>query len=133
MARRRSIVIAELDGVEIRSDPDNPDGRLMLIDGIDASYIDLDDPTYLDFSYVRRIGDVIDVAWPEGKAISAVHLGGAGATLPRYIRATRRGSRQIVFEVDERVITLARSHLGLRSGAGLKIRHEDARLGLTRI
>lgn len=133
MARRRSSVLAELDGVQIRSDPDNPDGRLMLIDGIDASYIDLDDPTYLDFSYVRRIGDVIDVAWPEGKPVSALHLGGAGATLPRYIRATRPRSRQVVFEIDERVITLARSHLGLRSGAGLKVRHEDARLGLTRI
>ena len=105
----------------------------MLIDGIDASYIDLDDPTYLDFSYVRRIGDVIDVAWPEAQPVAALHLGGAGATLPRYIRATRPRSRQVVFEIDERVITLARSHLGLKSGAGLKIRHEDARLGLTRI
>ncbi len=133
MPRRRSSVVAELDGVQIRSDPDNPDGRLMLIDGIDASYIDLDDPTYLDFSYVRRIGDVIDVAWPEGQPVAAVHLGGAGATLPRYIRATRPRSRQIVFEIDQRVITLARSHLDLRSGAGLKVRHEDARLGLTRI
>ena len=40
----------------------------MLIDGIDASYVDLDDPTFLDFGYVRRIGDVIDVAWPERTA-----------------------------------------------------------------
>lgn len=133
MPRRRSSVLAELDGVQIRSDPDNPDGRLMLIDGIDASYIDLDDPTYLDFSYVRRIGDVIDVAWPEGQPVAALHLGGAGATLPRYIRATRPRSRQIVFEIDQRVITLARSHLGLRSGAGLRVRHEDARVGLLRI
>src|ERR1700709_2467356 len=60
----------------------------MLLDGTDASYIDLDDPTYLDFSYVRRIGDAIDVAWPEGKPVSALHLGGAGATLPRRARAT---------------------------------------------
>jgi SAM-dependent methyltransferase len=133
MARRRSSVIAELDGVEIRSDPDNPDGRLMLIDGIDASYVDLDDPTFLDFGYVRRIGDVIDVAWPESTPISAIHLGGAGATLPRYIRATRPGSRQVIFEIDQRVVTLARAHLGLKSTAGLKMRHEDGRLGLARI
>src|ERR1700712_215857 len=133
MARRRSIVIAELDGVEIRSDPDNPDGRLMLIDGIDASYVDLDDPTFLDFGYVRRIGDVIDVAWPEGAPITAVHFGGAGATLPRSIRAPRPGSRQVIFEVDQRVVTLARAHLGLKSSAGMKMRHEDGRLGLSRI
>jgi SAM-dependent methyltransferase len=133
MARRRSIVIAELDGVEIRSDPDNPDGRLMLIDGIDASYVDLDDPTYLDFGYVRRIGDVVDVAWPEGAPISAVHLGGAGATLPRYVRATRPRSYQVVYEIDLRVVTLAREHLGLKAGGGIKLRHEDGRLGLARI
>jgi spermidine synthase len=133
MPRRRSTVLAELDGVEIRSDHDNPDGRLMLIDGIEASYVDLADPTYLDFSYVRRIGDVIDVGWAPGRPITAVHIGGAGASVPRYIRATRPRSRQQVFEVDQRVLALAREHLGLRSGAGLKVRLEDARLGVARI
>ena len=102
----------------------------MLIDGIDASYVDLADPTYLDFGYVRRIGDVIDVAWPEGQPIAAVHLGGAGATLPRYIRATRPRSRQVVFEISADVLTLAREHLGLRSGGGLRVHQQDARLGL---
>ncbi len=130
MARRRSEVLAELGGVQIRSDPDNPDGRLMLIDGIDASYVDLADPTFLDFGYIRRIGDVIDVAWPESKPISAVHLGGAGATLPRYVRATRPRSRQVVFEISADVLILSREQLGLRSGAGLRVHQQDARLGL---
>ncbi len=130
MARRRSEVIAELGGVQIRTDPDNPDGRLMLIDGIDASYVDLADPTFLDFGYVRRIGDVIDVGWPDGKPIAAVHLGGAGATLPRYVRATRPRSRQVVFEISADVLTLSREQLGLRSGAGLRVHRQDARLGL---
>jgi spermidine synthase len=123
-------VLAELGGVQVRSDPENPDGRLMLIDGIDASYVDLADPTFLDFGYVRRIGDVIDVAWPEGQPITAVHLGGAGATLPRYVRATRPRSRQVVFEISADVLSLARSHLGLRSGDGLRVHRQDARLGL---
>lgn len=133
MARRRSSVLADVGGVQIRSDPENPDGRLMLIDGIDASYVDLADPTFLDFGYVRRMGDVVDVAWPDGEPINAVHLGGAGATLPRYIRATRPKSRQTVFEINADVLTLARSHLGLRSGAGLRVHHEDGRLGLLRL
>jgi spermidine synthase len=102
----------------------------MLIDGIDASYVDLADPTFLDFGYVRRIGDVIDVAWPEHQPIAAVHLGGAGATLPRYVRATRPRSRQVVFEISADVLTLSREHLGLRSGAGLRVHQQDARLGL---
>jgi SAM-dependent methyltransferase len=130
VARRRSEVIAEQGGVQIRTDPDNPDGRVMLIDGIEASYVDLADPTFLDFSYVRRIGDVIDVGWPGSQPVSAVHLGGAGATLPRYIRASRPRSRQVVFEISPDVLTLSREHLGLRSGAGLRVHHQDGRLGL---
>ena len=106
----------------------------MLIDGIDASYLDLDDPTYLDFSYVRRIGDVIDLAWPARQPTARRRIsGGAGAALLDTLRATRPRSRQVVFEVDERVITMARDHLSLRSTASLKVRHEDARLGLARI
>ncbi len=133
MARRRSSRLAELDGVEIRIDPDNANGRLLLIDGIDASYLDLDDPTYLDFSYMRRIGDVVDVGWPEGEPITAIHIGSAAGTLARYVRATRPRSKQLLFEIDDRVITLARAHLQLRSSANLKVRREDARLGLARV
>jgi spermidine synthase len=59
-------------------------------------------------------------------------LGGAGATLARYIRATRPRSKQVVFEIDARVLKLARSDLALRSGGGLTVRQEDARLGLGR-
>ena len=95
----------------------------------DASiYVDLADPTFLDFGYVRRIGDVIDVAWPEAIPIAAVHLGGAGATLPRYIRATRPRSRQAVFEISADVLTISREHLGLRSGNGLRVHQQDARV-----
>ena len=32
VVRRRSVVLADLDGVVVQGDPDNPDGRLMLID-----------------------------------------------------------------------------------------------------
>ena len=134
MARRRSIVMAELDGVEIRSDPDNPDGRLMLIDGIDASYVDLDDPTYLDFGYVRRIGDVVDVAWPRRAGPSLRCTSEAPA---RPCRATSgppaRAPTRSCYEIDLRVVTLAREHLGLKAGGGIKLRHEDGRLGLARI
>jgi spermidine synthase len=133
VSRRRSTVLGRLGDVLVKSDPDNPDGRVMLIDGIEASYVDLADPTFLDFSYVRRIGDVIDVAWPERAPITAAHLGGAGATLPRYVKATRPRSRQVVFEVSADVIELSRAHLGLRSSAALKISQQDARLGLLRL
>ena len=58
-------------------------------------------------------------AWrPRGAPLDAVFLGGGGFTLPRYLAATRPGSRSRVLEVDATLVELARERLGLRTGAG---------------
>src|SRR3954471_721907 len=80
--------------------PARPTGRMLTLGAQDASYVDLADPTHLEWPYVRRIGDVIDAFRPPGRAIAAVHLGGGGATVARYVEATRPRSRQEVVEVD---------------------------------
>jgi spermidine synthase len=59
-----------------------------------------------------------------------VHVGGAGLTLPRYITATRPGSRQLVFEPDEEVLGLVRDHLPWRRKDGIRLRAEGGRAGL---
>jgi SAM-dependent methyltransferase len=112
--------------VRIEPDPRRPGGRLLTIGAQDASYVDLDDPTYLDWPYVRRIGDVIDVFRPAGSAIVAVHLGGGAGTLARYVEATRPRSTQEVVEVSEELVVLAREHLRLRSHPRLRVRVGDA-------
>ncbi|MFD1051433.1 spermine synthase, partial [Kibdelosporangium lantanae] len=45
---------------ELMRDLDRPNGWLLSVDGVAQSYVDLDDPTYLDFEYVRRMGDIVD-------------------------------------------------------------------------
>jgi spermidine synthase len=110
----------------IEPDPRRPGGRLLTIGHQDASYVDLDDPTHLDWPYVRRIGDVADLVRAPRAPIDAVHLGGGAATLARYVAATRPRSRQVVVELDEAVVALAREHLGLRSHPGLRVRVGDA-------
>lgn len=89
---------------------------LLFIDGIPQSQVDLDDPGYLEFEYVRRIGHVVDLAFPSAQALRALHLGGGGMTLPRYIAHTRPGSAQLVAELDAELTELVRRHLPLRSG-----------------
>ena len=116
----------------VEPDPRRPGGRLLAIGAQDASYVDLDDPTHLDWPYVRRIGDVADVVRPPRAPIQAVHLGGGAATLARYVAATRPRSRQVVVELDEAVVALARAHLGLRSHPGLQVRVGDAATVLPR-
>jgi spermidine synthase len=100
---------------------------MLFLDGHESSYVDLADPTHLEFSYVRRIGDVIDLVRPPRQPLDVLHVGGGGFTLPRYVAATRPRSRQQVYELDGGLVQLAREHLGLRPAPGLKIRVGDAR------
>jgi hypothetical protein len=67
---------------------------MVFLDGHESSYVDLTDPTHLEFSYVRRIGDVLDLIRPARQPLDVLHIGGGGFTLPRYVAATRPRSRQ---------------------------------------
>lgn len=113
--------------VSIDGDPSRPAGRMLFLNGHESSYVDLDDPTHLEFSYMRRIGDVLDLVRPPRKPISVLHVGGGGFTLPRYVAATRPRSRQVAYEFDPGLVQVAREHLGLRPLPGLRIRVGDAR------
>lgn len=111
---------------ELLRDLDRPDAWLLSVDGVAQSYVDRDDPTHLEFDYVRLMGDVVDCLRPG--PLSAVHLGGGGCTLPRYVAATRPGSRQLVVEADAPLAELVRSSFGT---AGFRLRVGDARSELS--
>ena len=114
--------------VELLADADRPGGWLLLIDRIRQSYVDLDDPTYLDFEYVQAFAEILD-ALPAGP-LSVTHVGGGGCTLARYVAATRPGSSQIVLEPDAELIELVRSRLPFARGTKPRIRPVDGRAGL---
>jgi spermidine synthase len=118
---------------ELSKDLDVADGWLLRLDGVPNSYVDLNDPTRLEFEYVQWIADVLDSLADDGEPLDTVHLGGGGFTLPRYVAATRRNSMQVVFEYDERLVELARSNLGLKTTPRLRVRVTDARRGLSRL
>ena len=74
--------------------PTAPAGARSFWTALRHSYVDLDDPTFLEFAYVRAIASVVDAAFPEGEPLVAHHLGGGGLTFPRYLAATRPGHAQ---------------------------------------
>ncbi|GAA0465755.1 fused MFS/spermidine synthase [Streptomyces sp. NPDC046215] len=111
-------------------DVDRPRAWLLTVDGSPQSYVDLDDPTHLEFEYARRIAHVLDAAAEPNRALDALHLGGGALTLPRYVAATRPGSRQRVVEADRGLLALVAEHLPLRAGAGVELRAGDARAEL---
>ncbi|HEY1573450.1 MAG TPA: fused MFS/spermidine synthase [Pseudonocardiaceae bacterium] len=129
MSRRSDPVRARVEvgtGIaEVVSDPDLPGGRTLLVDGTPQSHVDLDDPAHLVFEYVRRIGHVVDLL-PAGP-LRALHLGGGGLTLPRYVAATRPGSGQQVVEVDGALLDLVRRELPLGRSVKMRLRTGDAR------
>jgi spermidine synthase len=116
---------------ELLADADRNGSWMLLVNDTPQSHVDLEDPTHLEFEYVRRMGHVLDLAAPPGAAIDAVHLGGGALTLPRYVAATRPGSRQRVVEIDQPLTDLVREHLPLPRGARIRVRADDARVGLS--
>jgi hypothetical protein len=116
-----------LGSAELVPDLDRADAWLLFIDGVPQSGVDLGDPGYLEFEYVRRIGHVADVGYPAGEPLRVLHLGGGALTLPRYLAHTRPGSRQLVAEVDDALTDLVRGHLPLPAGHRIRVRTADAR------
>jgi len=112
----------------VLEDRTRPSGRVLVLEELRHSYVDLADPRHLEFDYIRWIGDAIDAA-PAGP-LDAVFLGGGGFTLPRYVAATRPGSRSRVLEVDGDLVELVREQLALRTGPALRVRVGDARVTL---
>jgi spermidine synthase len=106
------------------------DAWTLLLDGVESSHVDLDDPTLLAFEYIRWLGDIVDCLAPAGQSIDAVHLGGGAMTLARYLMATRPASAQIVFELDGALVELVRQRLPWHKSRRLRVRVGDARHGL---
>ncbi|MEV7798838.1 fused MFS/spermidine synthase [Microbacterium foliorum] len=106
-------------------------GFELIVDDTPQSHVDLDDPTHLHFEYIVRMGAVIDQL-AEGP-LTAVHLGAGALTIPRYIEATRPGSRQQVIELEAPLAALVREHLPLPRGASIRVRIGDAREGVRRL
>lgn len=122
------------DGTIARVAPSSIAGGFELdVDGTPQSHVDLDDPTHLHFEYVARMGAVIDRLRMPRQPLTAVHLGAGALTIPRYIEATRPGSRQQVLELEPALWDLVRENLPLPRGASIRVRIGDARAGLSRL
>jgi spermidine synthase len=117
----------------IRADRFVPGSYELVVDGTPQSHVNLDDPTDLFFEYIQRMGHVIDQLGMPGQPITALHLGAGGLTIPRYIDATRPGSRQQVLELEPALVELVRSELPLPRNASIRIRYGDARELLGRL
>ncbi|MCV2488706.1 fused MFS/spermidine synthase [Geodermatophilus sp. YIM 151500] len=112
------------------ADPGDDSGRVLVLDTLRHSYVDLDDPTHLEFEYVRAIAAAVRASAPAGEPLSALHVGGGGMTLPRYLADVRPGTQSRVLEVDPGVVAIDREQLGLATSDDLRVEVVDGRVGL---
>jgi spermidine synthase len=116
--------------VNVEADPAHPGGYELLLDGAHHSYVDLEDPTHLEYIYPRWIADGIDSMNAPKTRLDAVFVGGGGFTLPRWLSATRPGSHSQVLEVDGELVEVDEERLGLRRSPQLEVSVGDARIGM---
>ena len=104
-----------------------------MLDGAPHSYVDIVDPTYLDWDYAKAVASVIDTAYPEGLPLRVYHIGGGGLTLPRYLEHVRPGTSSLVSEIDPGVVKIDTEQLELKTGqASRSSRRRSARHQPTR-
>lgn len=116
--------------VDLLKDLDRSGGWTLMVGGAEQSYVDIDDPSHLEFEYMQHIALVIDATYDEGAPLDVVHLGGGALTMPRWMAATRPGSRQVVFEASQEILDAVRP---LGPVDCCDVRHGEAVDGITGI
>ncbi|GGL85438.1 spermidine synthase [Nakamurella endophytica] len=115
---------------ELIRDRDRPRGYMLVIDDMESSHADLDDPGWLEFEYLRWMAAVIEHRQPEDAAFLTVHLGAAGCSLARHLVVSRPRSRHLAVEIDATLAALTRQWFDLPRAPVLRIRIGDARTEL---
>jgi hypothetical protein len=123
---------------ELIADQDNSNGWLLKINGVMRSHIDLADPLFLDFEYMRWMAALIESRWPQqpkgGQSKAAdshklrgLHLGGGACSLARYFHSAYPDARQVVVELDGKLAEYVRGWFDLPKAPLLRLRVGEAR------
>ena len=118
--------------IQTQPDGENPAAEVLLLNRGYNSDIDPNDPRYLGFSYENWIASAIDGITPANAPLDAVFVGGGAFTVPRWLEATRPGSKSNVLEVDGGLVKFDRKILGLHTSSYLRATVGDARVTMRR-
>ena len=114
----------------ISEDGFTPGAYVLSIGGAEQSHVDLARPEEIFYEYLRRMGNVLDLAAPAGAPLRALHLGAGALTLTRYLQATRPGSEQVAVELERELLDFVLAHLPLPADTRLRTVIGDARESL---
>ncbi len=112
---------------ELQPDGYRPNGWLIRINDVQSSHVDLDDPAYLEFEYMRWIAGLVDAHWSSDARLRALHLGAGACSLARHLAATYPNARQVAVELDGKLAERVRDWFDLPRAPLLRIRVGEAR------
>jgi spermidine synthase len=117
--------------ISVISDFEFENGRILVLDNLWHAFVDLEDPTRLQFGYIRWFAAAAQpLVDDRGEELEALHLGGGGFAFPRYLRAVAPGSSHRILELDPAIVEVGQQELGLRLDENLAVTLGDARLSI---
>ncbi|GAA0191342.1 fused MFS/spermidine synthase [Glutamicibacter creatinolyticus] len=117
---------------EIEPDPYGAERYILKVNGVPSSHIDLNDPTFLDFEYMRWMQPLFGFGYPaerfdgRQRKLRVLHLGGGGCTMARWVAATYDNARQVVVELDAKLAELVRTQFQVPRAPLVRLRVGDA-------
>ncbi|WP_349829540.1 spermidine synthase [Brevibacterium litoralis] len=117
--------------VRLERDHHAPNAWTVYVGGVPSSHVDLDSPQELAFEYMRWMAAVIAEGFPTGRGpaphLRVLHLGGGACSMALWVHARFPDARQVVVELDGKLVELVRGWFDLPSAPLLRVRTGDAR------
>lgn len=104
--------------------------RTLVLDHLIHSYSSLDDPTYLEYAYIKVYAELTEYLAQQRPDYRALFIGGGGYTLPRAMEVMYPRSTIEVIEIDPGVTETAYEWMGLPANSRVRTYNFDARLVL---
>lgn len=117
----------------LQPDPFTPGAFRVMFGNTAQSYVDPADPERLEFEYVQRLCEALEVtvlSRPAEERVRVVHVGGGGLTIPRWVEHRRPHTAQVVLEPDADLTAEVRRKVPLPRRSGVKVRDVGGREGI---
>lgn len=116
--------------VELVPDDLTPGAWTVMVNGVPSSHVDPARPGDLDFEYMRWMAAVLRTHVPahlDPHKLRVLHLGGGACSMARWVAHEWPEARQVVVELDARLVDLVRGWFNLPRAPLLRIRAGEAR------
>jgi len=113
--------------IEVYDAEEMDNTRVLALDHLVHSYVSMDDPTQLVYSYEMVYAALTGALVPARPEWSAFFVGGGGYTFPRYLETVYSGATIDVAEIDPAVTQVAHEALGLPHDTRIATWNMDAR------